>query len=238
VLTLVFTSSDSIIFCQRCSALSASAPNSSTNRARLTTKSIAAFLTTAKGSSIFGEFAHADRGELGSVVVFGLIIVDFVDRNCGVYNRWLDSFLFHHRLNILMDMVVDMFPSNSWVCRRSMLSISNRASILELSLFGCKTFADVLIVAMLDIAVLYASNVVGMLFGKNLTVVDGLDRGMVVILVNLAINSSCGFLVLGTDNIFMLNGWIDFLRNSQYLELQELWKNILPREQWCRAFHP
>lgn len=81
-----------------------------------------------------------------------------------------------------------MLASNGWVGRRGMLCLSDCASVLELSLLSCEAFLDMVIVAVLQVAGLNTSHLMGVLLWENLSVLYGLDRGVVMVLVNFPVH--------------------------------------------------
>jgi len=91
------------------------------------------------------------------------------------------------------------------------LSLTNFAGVLELSSLGIKSLLYVVVVAVVDLLVLDSSEVVRMLLWKNLLVLDWLDGSVVVILVDLTINSSSGLLMSGLGNVLVGNSWVDSL---------------------------
>lgn len=109
--------------------------------------------------------------------------------------------------------MMDMLPDYSWCSRCGNLSGPNLTGILELSLLGSKGFLDVSIVTVLDIAMLYSSNLVGVLLGKNLLVLDRLDRGVEVVLVYLTVYSDLCLLMTSGGDVLILNGGVDGLMN-------------------------
>lgn len=114
-------------------------------------------------------------------------------------------------LDVLVHVVVDVLACNGWVGRGGVLSLSNGAGVLELSLLSSQTLLGVGIRAVLDVAVLYASNLVGVLLGEDLAVSNGLDRGVVMVLVNLAVDSGSLVLMLRFGDVLVLNSWVDGL---------------------------
>ena len=118
-----------------------------------------------------------------------------------------------------MDVVVDVLACNRGVGRRGMLRLSDGPLVLELCLLGLKALTDVVVIAVLDVAVLDAGEVVRVLFWKNLTVLDWLHGGVVVVLVDFAIDGCLSIFVLGAGYVFVLDGGVDSL-----LELVEMWK--------------
>jgi hypothetical protein len=121
------------------------------------------------------ELIHRNSWKGGSAVVLGLVLMDLVDWNGGVDNRWLDSLLLDDWLDVLMDVVVDMLASESLTSTCTVLDISNFTSVSELSLIGSETVLDVRVIAMLDFSVLYSSHVMCVLFGEDLLILDRLN---------------------------------------------------------------
>jgi hypothetical protein len=83
--------------------------------------------------------------------------------------------------------------------------------VLELRLLGCQTVLHVLVVTVLDVAMLHAGHLVAMLFWEDLAVLNGLDGGVVVVLVNLAVDGSGHILLTGGGGFLVLNCRIDHL---------------------------
>ena len=98
-------------------------------------------------------------------MVLGFVLVNFMDRNGSVYDRRLDCFLLNNWLNVLMNMVVDMLASNSLGLSGAALNIAYFPSAFELSSLRCKTFFDMTIVSVFDVALLNSTQVVCMFLG-------------------------------------------------------------------------
>jgi hypothetical protein len=162
--------------------------------------------------------------------------MNFVNWFSGVYNSWLNGLLLDDWLDVLVNVVVDMLACNGRVGSRAMLGLSNCASILELSGLGCETLLDMRVVTVLDMTVFSLVVAVRVFFGENLTMLNGLNGGVVVVLVNLTIYGVCDVFVVSTGNILVLNRWVDSLR-SQFGSRQRA-DNEIPRGRWYRAFHP
>jgi hypothetical protein len=157
------------------------------------------------------ELVHGDTRKLGSSVVLSLVLVDFVDWDGGVDNRWLDSLLLDDWLDVLVHVVVYVLASDGWVGSGGVLSVSNSAGVLELSLLSSQALLSVGVRAVCDVAVLYTSHLVGVLLRKDLFVRNGLDRGVVVVLVDLTVDSSGLVLMLCASDVLVLNSWVDGL---------------------------
>jgi len=196
------------IISQACRPLRTSTSKSSANRFWLASESISSLLATREVATLVVELVHADSWELSSSVVLGFVLMNFVDGNSGMDNAWLDSLLVYDGLNGLMYVVVDVLTSNGWGGRLCVLGIVDSARILELGLLSGEALFDVRVVSVLELTVLYTSNLIGVLFWEDFAILDRLERCVVVILVNLAINCLGDILVTGVVYMFVLNGRI------------------------------
>lgn len=131
--------------------------------------------------------------------------------NGGVYDRWLNSLLLDDGLNVLVNVVMNVFTSNSSTLGGSVFSLSYISGVLELSLLGSETFLNVSIISMLDVAVFNSSKLVRVLLRENFTIMDRLNRGVEVILMNLSVDSGCCVLVASLGYVLVLNSWVDSL---------------------------
>ena len=85
---------------------------------------------------------------------------------------------------------------------------------LELSSFLLKTGLDSLGIAVLVVTFLNRNDVVLMLFRENFTVVHGLNGGMVMVLVNLAVDGSGSLFVTLLDDSLVHNCGSNLLVNG------------------------
>jgi len=147
-------------------------------------------------------------------VVLRFVVVNFMDRDGGVYDGGLDSLLLDDGLDCLVDMVVDVLASQRWCCSLGMLSLANFLGVLELSAFSLETLLYVVIVAVVDLTVLDASEVVRMLLWEDLLVLYRLDGSVVVVLVDLTVDSGLDVLMVGLGYVLVLDSGVDGLMNS------------------------
>ena len=163
-------------------------------------------------------------------MVLSLVLVDFMDRVSGVHNGRLNSLLLDHGLDVLVYVVMDMLSCYCWSGGRGVLSFADCAGVLELCFLGGQTFIDVVIVSMLDVSVLHIMYLVAVLFWKNFTMLDGLDGGVMMVLMDFTIYGGGGILMLSTGDTLVLNSGVDSL--EKWLEGVEgrLSKEV-PREQ-------
>jgi hypothetical protein len=76
-------------------------------------------------------------------VVLSLVVVDLVDGDGGVNNAWLDGLLLDDWLDVLVDVVVDMFANYITALALGSLDITNLACAAELLCLGVETLSDV-----------------------------------------------------------------------------------------------
>lgn len=107
--------------------------------------------------------------------------------------------------------MMDMLAGHDGRYGRGMLGGANLSRILELGLLARETLLDVRVAAMVNILVLDTHDIVRVLFGQHFAVVDGLHRGMVVVLVHFAVDGGGDLFVAGGSNVFLLDGRIDRL---------------------------
>lgn len=144
-------------------------------------------------------------------MVFGFILMNLVDGDGAVDNGWLDGLLVDHWLDVLVDVVVNVLADDSAADTLGVLCGIDVTGVLELSLLSCETLLDVVVVAVLDLAVLDTGHLVRVLLWEDLTVAHWLDRGVVVILVHLTVNGSVDILVAGWGDSLVLDCWVHSL---------------------------
>lgn len=80
-------------------------------------------------------------------------------------------------------------------------------SVLELGCFPVESRFDLCWVGMFEFLVLDACHLVGVLLWKNLSILNWLNGGVVMILVNLSVNRGGDLLLADGLNLLMLDGW-------------------------------
>lgn len=161
-----------------------------------------------------------------------------MDWNGRVDDAWLDSFALNDWLDSLMNVMVNMLTSNSRVNRSCVLCLANFTSVLELGTLGIKSLLYVVVVAMVNLLVLNPSNIVGVLLWKNLLILNWLDRSVVVVLVNLTINSSSSLLMLGLGDVLVGNSWVNCNRKGQQMVIWMMFISYLPVSWTVVSFFP
>lgn len=100
--------------------------------------------------------------------------------------------------------MVNMLARNNWGNRVGLLLVDG-AVALELGSFLFQTGFDRLGIAMLMMTLLDGDDVMVVFFREDLAVLDGLDGGVVVVLVHLTVDGSGGLLVTFLNNVFVHN---------------------------------
>ena len=106
----------------------------------------------------------------------------------------------------LMNMVVHVFASNDWCNGVALLGACFGASTLELQTLFFKTSLDGVGVTMLNLTLLNGGHSVRVLFRENFTILDRLDRSVVMVLVHLAINGSLSLFMTLLDDLLVHDG--------------------------------
>jgi len=150
-------------------------------------------------------------------VVLGLILMNFVDRDGSVNNRWLDRLLLYNRLDIFVDVVVHMLACDRGGDRRAVLCLADCVGILELGLLSSKAFFNVGVVAVLEVAMFDIGHLVSVLFWEYLAVLDGLDGSVMVVLMNFSIDGRGGLLVSSGLDSLVLHSGVDFFVDGSFM---------------------
>jgi len=226
------TSPRSISVSQACSAPGTLPTESSAHRFWLAGKRISSLLASTELTALARELRQGHRWELASSVVLGLVLVNLMDRNGGVDNGRLNRLLLDDGLDVLVHVVVDMLACNSLALGGGTLCLAEFAGVLELGLLGCEAGLGVFVGAVLDVAVLDAGHLVGVLFGEDLAVLDGLDGGVVVVLVDFTVDGFGLLVDLGASYVLVLDGGVDSLVHGSFM-LSILGKEVSDR---CLCF--
>jgi len=189
----------------------------SANSSWLAHEGISALFTASERSTLAIELIHRHSWESGSSMMLSLVLVDFVNWLGGVYNGRLNGVLLDDGLDVLVNVVVNVLACDGWLSTGAVLSLALCASVPELSLLSSETFLDVRIVTVLDAAFLNRFLVVFVFFWEDLAVLNGLNGGVVVILVNFTVYCLSDILALGASDILVLDCRIDGLVNGSFV---------------------
>ncbi len=157
------------------------------------------------------EGVDVDLWEDGCRVLHWLILVDLVDGVGGVHNVLLVDLTVDDRLDVLMNVVVDVLACNSWSRFLNMLRRADVAGVLKLASLPLKLTLDLVVTTVPDLPSLYWSDLLGMSGRCGGLVADWLGGGMVVVLVDLAVDDLLVLVALGLRDVLVLDGWVDGL---------------------------
>lgn len=104
-----------------------------------------------------------------------------------------------------------MLSTNSWSHTLAVGSSLNLTLILELSLLGLEVSLDGLMVTVVKFAMLYTTKLGSVCFWQNLAVMDWLNGAVVVVLVNLLVDSCVDVLVYVRLHSLVLYCWGNIL---------------------------
>lgn len=113
-----------------------------------------------------------------------------------------------------VNMVVNVLASNSRCDGVAFTDAAFGAGVLELQTLLLETGLDGGIVAVVLLALFNGSHLVDVLLWEDFTVLDGLHRGVVVVLVNLTVDGGSSLLMTVLGNIFVDYGRGDLLMNG------------------------
>lgn len=169
---------------------------------RLPFEKVMAGLPTLESATILLELGHRDSGESGGGVVLGGVVVFLVYWDGGVYDVGLNGLAVNNGLDLLMDVMVNVFATDNGLRLLSVSGFSCPGCVLELGLLGLEALVNFMVIAVFVLAVLDGDGVVVVLLWQSLFVMDGLDGGVVVILVDLLIHRGGDILMtVGFDSL-------------------------------------
>jgi len=166
---------------------------------------IVALFATGESSALGLELIHSHCRQSSSLVVCGLVVVNFMDRDGGVHYAGLNSLFLNNGLDGLVDVVVDVLAANGGGNTLAVGGLVNAPLVSEAGLVINKRPLGGLGITVVELAVLNGTKLGSVLLGENLTVHDRLDSAVVVILVDLLVDGCVDLLVyMGLDD-FVLN---------------------------------
>jgi hypothetical protein len=156
---------------------------------------VVTLLATAENTTLLLELVHCHGRESGSLMVGSSVVVNLVDGNGGVDYVGLDDLLLDNRLDSLVNVVVDMLAADSGCDTLALCGGLYPPLVAELSLLLNKVPLNRVMVAVVKLAMLYTTKLGGVCLGKHLTILDWLDCAVVVVLVDLLVDSGVDLLV-------------------------------------------
>lgn len=170
----------------------------------LALEAVILLLTAAQDTTLVLEFGHGQGGQMGSLMMFGGIVVSFVDGNGGMDNVGLHCFLVDYRLDRFVNVVMDVFTANSGHGILAVCSVMCYTLVSEASLLGGQRPLGTLMVAVVELAMLDFAQVGVMLLGEHFSIMHRLYCSVVVILMHLLVDGSCDVLVTMRLHCLML----------------------------------
>lgn len=204
----------------------------------LALEGVGVLLAAGQVAALALEVLHGDGGQLGGAVVLGLVLVHLVDGDGGVDDGGLDGLLLHDGLDDLVHVVVDVLARDGWARDGRVLYLGDMLGVLELGRLSCQALLHLIWVAVLEAAVLDGGHSIDMLLWEQLAILNGLDRGVVVVLVHLAVDGCLQLISLGADHLLMLHSRLDDLDSGSALVNWHAGCGFSPRGQLCCASHP
>lgn len=125
-------------------------------------------------------------------------------------------------------MVVNVLASDGRGLLLNHLLSSLHSLVAELRSLLLETGTDGRIITVVDLTSLGGSDAVAMLLGENLTVFDGLDGCVVVVLVDLLVDGSLSLLDAGLLHRLLHDSGSDLLMDGRILVA-----GIVPRKEKC-----
>jgi hypothetical protein len=138
-------------------------------------------------------------------MVSSLVMVNLMDGDSGVDDVGLNSLLLDNGLDSLVDVVVDVLSAYGGSNTLAVGGVLNAALVSKASLVVDQSPLSRIGIAVVKLAVLNSTELSSVLLWENLTVLDGLNSAVVVILVNLLVNGSVDLLVYVRLDDLVLN---------------------------------
>ena len=166
--------------------------------------------------------------------MLGILFVNFMDRDGSMYDGGLDGLLLYDWLDgltsllatcaritvigsYLMHMVVNMLSCNGRIDRMSLAGGCFCSGVVEVCTFLLKTLLHSAVLAMLVLAMFYGDETVLMLLWQDFTILNWLNGSMVMVLMNLSINSGGDLLMLLFLDVLLNNRRSYFLMDSSVM---------------------
>ena len=123
-------------------------------------------------------------------------VMSFVDWDCSVHNLWSYGLLVDNRLHSLVDVVVDMLAFDSGSSGGGVPGFVRRGGVFKLGRLLLESQASGMLVVMLELPVGDTFHLMVVLFGEHFLMLDWLDGGVVVVLMDFAVNSLLSFFMM------------------------------------------
>jgi len=177
-------------------------------------KGTGALSGTTKGTTLLLVLFHRDGGQGRGAVDASFVVVNLVDWHSGVDNLGLNGLLVQDGLDGLVDVMVNMLALDNGRMGLGTASLINDTLVAHLTLLSLQSSLDASMITVIKLPVDRLAEVGRVLLGKHLPVMDGLLDAVIVILVNLLVDSSANLLMLSRLDDLLLNGRGDGLVGS------------------------
>ena len=199
----------------RCATSSITSDIAALQGTRLTSELIPLYVwLTLDITTLLLELVDRDRREMRSSVVQRLMMVYLMHAMSAVHNMWLYRLLVDDRLHMLVNVVMHMFALGCWGLGMSTMGRAHFTRVLgqtESGVLVGNCVLDPVVVSVAEFLVLDAFIDVRVLLRQDLPVLDGLNSGVMVILVHFPVYGSVDVLVLSGLDMLMLDGRLHML---------------------------
>jgi len=169
--------------------------SSATNVLGDTFELIVALLTSSKSSTLGLELLHGHGRQSSGVMVGRLVMMNLMDGDGGVDYVGLDGLLLDYGLDGLVDVVVDVLSANSGGNTLAVGGVIDAPLVSKASLVVDKSPLGSVCITVVELAVLNSTKLSSVSLRENITVLDRLDSAVVVVLVDLLVDSGVNFLM-------------------------------------------
>jgi hypothetical protein len=135
----------------------------------------------------------------------------FVDGDNSVDDFWGDGLLVDDWLDGLVDVMVNMLALNPWGNSCGMFGLVGVGGVLELGSLTLQSLTRLMVVAVVELLVDGIFHHMVMLLREDLLMLDRLDRGVVVVLMDFAVDSLLDLLMASGLDVLAGDSWGDAL---------------------------
>jgi len=180
--------------------------SSATNVLGDTFELIVALLTSSKSSTLGLELLHGHGRQSSGVMMGRLVMVNLMDGDGGVDHVGLDGLLLDYGLDGLVDVVVDVLSANSGGNTLAVGGVIDAPLVSKASLVIDKSPLGSVCITVVELAVLNSTKLSSVRLREDITVLDRLDSAVVVVLVDLLVDSGVDLLVYVRLHDLVLDG--------------------------------
>lgn len=138
-------------------------------------------------------------------------MVFLVDRDDCVDHFGGDDLLVYNWLDGLVDVMMNVFALDSGSSRGVVSGFVGVGRVFELGCLSLKSQTSLVIITVMELPVDGVFHHMVMLLGEDLLMLDGLDGGVIVILVDFAVDSFLDLLMVSGLHVLAGDGWSNVL---------------------------